>query len=146
MIPVFIMGLPIADTLVAIARRGLRRLEHHRGGLFVADRNHIHHRLLALGVDHKNAVLILYGAGVCRVGCPPLRDPSVHDIAPTVLERLGLPLSEELSGRPLVEAFESPHVIARVPRYGAPVHTPHALPSEIDPELNEKLDALGYLD
>ena len=64
LVPVFILGLPIADTLVAVARRGLRRLEHHRGGLFVADRNHIHHRLLALGVDHKRAVLILYGTGL----------------------------------------------------------------------------------
>ena len=64
LIPVFILGLPITDTLVAVVRRGLRRLEHHRGGLFVADRNHIHHRLLALGVDHKKAVLILSGTGL----------------------------------------------------------------------------------
>ena len=68
LIPVFILGLPITDTVVTIARRGLRRLEHHRGGLFVADQNHIHHRLLALGVDHKRAVLLLYGAGLLCAG------------------------------------------------------------------------------
>lgn len=64
LVPVFIMGLPIADTLITMARRTLGRLESHRGGVMVADRNHIHHRLLALGVNHSRAVLILYGAGL----------------------------------------------------------------------------------
>ena len=64
LLPVFILGLPIADTLIAMLRRTLHRVEHRAGGVFVADRNHIHHRLLALGVDHANAVLILYGAGL----------------------------------------------------------------------------------
>jgi UDP-GlcNAc:undecaprenyl-phosphate GlcNAc-1-phosphate transferase len=69
LVPVLIMGLPIADTLIAMARRTIRGLEHRRGGVFVADHNHIHHRLLALGIDHGRAVLILYGAGlVCAVG------------------------------------------------------------------------------
>jgi hypothetical protein len=63
------MGLPIADTLIAIARRTIDRLEQRRGGVFVADRNHIHHRLLARGIAHGRAVLILYGAGLaCAVG------------------------------------------------------------------------------
>ena len=48
LLPVFILGLPIADTLIAMARRTLHRMEHQAGGVFVADRNHIHHRLLAL--------------------------------------------------------------------------------------------------
>jgi UDP-GlcNAc:undecaprenyl-phosphate GlcNAc-1-phosphate transferase len=64
LLPVFILGLPIADTLIAMLRRTLHRLEHRAGGVFVADRNHIHHRLLALGVDHAKAVLVLYAAGL----------------------------------------------------------------------------------
>jgi UDP-GlcNAc:undecaprenyl-phosphate GlcNAc-1-phosphate transferase len=63
LVPVFIMGLPIADTLIAMARRAVRRFERRRGGLFDSDRNHIHHRLLALGIDHGRAVLVLYCAG-----------------------------------------------------------------------------------
>jgi UDP-GlcNAc:undecaprenyl-phosphate GlcNAc-1-phosphate transferase len=63
LVPVFIMGLPIADTLIAMARRAVRQLENRRGGMFVSDRNHIHHRLLALGIDHGQAVLVLYCAG-----------------------------------------------------------------------------------
>jgi hypothetical protein len=63
------MGLPIADACIAVARRTVSRLEQRRGGVFLADRNHIHHRLLAHGIDHGRAVLILYGAGVlCAAG------------------------------------------------------------------------------
>jgi UDP-GlcNAc:undecaprenyl-phosphate GlcNAc-1-phosphate transferase len=63
LVPVFILGLPIADALTTISRRLLGRLERRTGGVFVADRNHIHHRLIASGIDHGRAVLILYGAG-----------------------------------------------------------------------------------
>lgn len=64
LLPVFVLGLPVAETAISMARRLLRRLEERdAGGVFEADRNHIHHRLLALGVDHGRAVLILYGAG-----------------------------------------------------------------------------------
>jgi UDP-GlcNAc:undecaprenyl-phosphate/decaprenyl-phosphate GlcNAc-1-phosphate transferase len=61
--PILIMGLPIADTLVAIARRLVHRAENRAGGVFQPDRNHVHHRLLALGLNHRNAVLVLYGLG-----------------------------------------------------------------------------------
>jgi len=62
--PMLIMGLPIADTLVAIARRLVRWGEHKDGGVFQPDRNHVHHRLLALGLNHRNAVFVLYGLGI----------------------------------------------------------------------------------
>lgn len=68
LLPVFILGLPIADTVISIIRRTIGRLENHTGGVLVPDRNHIHHRLLALGVDHGTAVLILYGAGLVSAG------------------------------------------------------------------------------
>jgi UDP-GlcNAc:undecaprenyl-phosphate GlcNAc-1-phosphate transferase len=68
LLPVFILGLPIADTLISIARRTVGRLENTSGGMFVADRNHIHHRLLSLGIDHGRAVLFLYGGGVLLAG------------------------------------------------------------------------------
>jgi UDP-GlcNAc:undecaprenyl-phosphate GlcNAc-1-phosphate transferase len=64
LVPVLIMGLPIADTLIAMVRRAVLQVETRRGGVLVADRNHIHHRLLALGLDHRNAVFVLYGAGL----------------------------------------------------------------------------------
>ncbi|MEE8557628.1 MAG: alkaline phosphatase family protein [Myxococcota bacterium] len=101
------------------------------------------------GYNHNDGppgILLLYGKGVCRLDCPPLRDPSVYDITPTILERLRLPLSEELVGRVLTEAFEDPNPVRRVARYGRPLHTATAVPSVIDAELDEKLQALGYLD
>jgi UDP-GlcNAc:undecaprenyl-phosphate GlcNAc-1-phosphate transferase len=64
LLPVFILGLPIADTLITMARRTVGRLENRAGGIFHPDRNHIHHRLLAIGIDHGHAVLILYSAGL----------------------------------------------------------------------------------
>ena len=65
LLPVFVLGLPIAETLISMARRLLKRIQQKdAGGVFEADSNHMHHRLLALGIDHPHAVRILYGAGV----------------------------------------------------------------------------------
>lgn len=71
LIPVVVLGVPLADTLLAIVRRIIKRLAHadtrvthgERISVFSADRNHIHHRLLDLGMSHKRAVLVLYGVG-----------------------------------------------------------------------------------
>ena len=60
LVPVLALGLPIMDTLFSIARRFLERRP-----LFRADRGHIHHQLLDMGLTHRRAVLILYG--VCLV-------------------------------------------------------------------------------
>ena len=63
-LPIVVLGIPLADTLVAMLRRVVRRAEGASSGVFDADRNHIHHRLLALGYRHNRAVLLLYGVGV----------------------------------------------------------------------------------
>jgi hypothetical protein len=50
-------------------RRLVSRLEHGTGnGVHEADLNHIHHRLLDLGLSHRRAVLTLYAAGVLLSG------------------------------------------------------------------------------
>ncbi len=53
--PLVAMGLPIADSVLAFARRLL-------GGqpVFHADTGHIHHRLLRLGLSPRGAVLTLW--------------------------------------------------------------------------------------
>ena len=54
-IPVVSFGLPILETALSIARRFL-------GGrpVFTADREHIHHKLLQLGLSHRQVVITLY--------------------------------------------------------------------------------------
>jgi len=74
--PLLIMGYPIFDTGLAIARRlnSIRTDATGRGGIwymarnahrvFLPDRGHLHHRLLDAGMSHRGAVLSLYGCGV----------------------------------------------------------------------------------
>ncbi|WP_242344758.1 glycosyltransferase family 4 protein [Anaeromyxobacter terrae] len=57
LVPIVLLGVPIADTLLAIARRTLRGAP-----LFSADRGHIHHRLLDRGLTQGRAVVVIYGA------------------------------------------------------------------------------------
>lgn len=59
-VPVFIMGLPILDTLWAIVRRALKKQP-----IFKADKGHIHHRLMNLGLTQRQAVLIIYAINIC---------------------------------------------------------------------------------
>jgi UDP-GlcNAc:undecaprenyl-phosphate GlcNAc-1-phosphate transferase len=54
-VPVLTLGLPILDTLLAIFRRALAGLP-----IFTSDQSHIHHALLALGLTHRRAVIVLY--------------------------------------------------------------------------------------
>ena len=60
LVPVIALGLPIADTLLAFIRRALRGQSP-----FHPDREHIHHKLLDIGLTHRQAVLALYGTCVC---------------------------------------------------------------------------------
>ena len=55
-IPVIILGVPITDTVYAILRRMLNRqpITH-------ADKHHLHHRLMQIGLTHRQTVLVIYG-------------------------------------------------------------------------------------
>lgn len=66
--PLLVMGLPISDTMMAIFRRWVRNLP-----LSSADRRHIHHLLIGLGLNPRQAALLLYSftaflCGVVLVG------------------------------------------------------------------------------
>ncbi|MHB8388429.1 MAG: glycosyltransferase family 4 protein [Acidobacteriaceae bacterium] len=54
-LPALLLGLPIIDILAVFAQR-----VYHRMNWFRASKNHIHHRLLELGFDHYEAVVIIY--------------------------------------------------------------------------------------
>ncbi len=59
LVPVVALGLPILDTLLAVMRRTKRRIN-----IFQSDKEHIHHKLLELGLSHRGVVLLLYGVSV----------------------------------------------------------------------------------
>jgi UDP-GlcNAc:undecaprenyl-phosphate GlcNAc-1-phosphate transferase len=65
-VPLLIFALPIADTTSALARRLFRPSERDTSiaatvrRIFEPDRDHIHHRLLALGLSTRRTVVTLY--------------------------------------------------------------------------------------
>jgi UDP-GlcNAc:undecaprenyl-phosphate GlcNAc-1-phosphate transferase len=54
-VPIVALGLPIMDTAFAIIRRYLNGVP-----IFRPDKGHLHHRLLAMGLTQKQAVLSMY--------------------------------------------------------------------------------------
>ncbi|MFN0063054.1 MAG: MraY family glycosyltransferase [Myxococcaceae bacterium] len=57
LVPIIALGLPIMDTLLAMARRTVLGRS-----MFSADKEHIHHRLMSrLMLSQRRAVLVLYG-------------------------------------------------------------------------------------
>jgi UDP-GlcNAc:undecaprenyl-phosphate GlcNAc-1-phosphate transferase len=65
-IPLLVLGLPVFDTAFAI----LRRLFTGKS-IIQADRGHIHHKLIDMGLSHKQSVVVLYTAssalGLCAI-------------------------------------------------------------------------------
>jgi len=58
-VPIIALGVPIMDTLFAIIRRKMSGVP-----VFQPDKGHLHHRLLALGMTQKQAVLSMYMVSV----------------------------------------------------------------------------------
>ncbi len=86
-IPVFILGVPIADMAFAFIRRTARRQ-----GFQTPDKEHVHHRLLRLGHGHRRTVVILWAWTVALSGFVlyPLFRPSGNAIIPFGAIALGL--------------------------------------------------------
>lgn len=69
-VPVLALGLPIMDTLLSMTRRLLRSVMPDEKNsppffrrllsMFLPDRGHIHHQLIARGYSHRKVVLVLY--------------------------------------------------------------------------------------
>lgn len=65
-IPILVLGIPLFDTTFAILRRILNGKSPME-----ADRGHLHHRLIDMGLSHKQSVIVMYIAsaslGLCAV-------------------------------------------------------------------------------
>jgi UDP-GlcNAc:undecaprenyl-phosphate GlcNAc-1-phosphate transferase len=119
-IPFVILGVPMLDTAFAIVRRASRR-----SGVSVADKDHLHHRLMRLGHGQRRSVLILWawtailsgfvlwpvyfnrGTGVVPFGVAALAvalytvlHPEVRKARSAHPGQLQLDLNDDLDGRP----------------------------------------------
>ncbi|AZR74006.1 undecaprenyl-phosphate alpha-N-acetylglucosaminyl 1-phosphate transferase [Anoxybacter fermentans] len=60
LVPIMAMGVPIFDTLFAIIRRSFNGKPVSQ-----ADQGHLHHRLLQIGLSHRQAVIVVYLISIC---------------------------------------------------------------------------------
>jgi UDP-GlcNAc:undecaprenyl-phosphate/decaprenyl-phosphate GlcNAc-1-phosphate transferase len=65
-IPLLVLGLPLFDTAFAIVRRLIQRKP-----IMEADRGHLHHRLIDMGLSQKQSVVVMYtvsaALGLCAI-------------------------------------------------------------------------------
>ncbi|MDD3223433.1 MAG: MraY family glycosyltransferase [Clostridium sp.] len=54
-VPILALGLPIYDTIFAVIRRKV-----NGRSIVQADKGHLHHRLLAMGLSQRQAVIVMY--------------------------------------------------------------------------------------
>lgn len=54
-VPALVLGLPIFDTIFAILRRLVRKQS-----IVVADKEHLHHRIMRAGFGQRRAVMLMY--------------------------------------------------------------------------------------
>ena len=105
-LPILALGVPILDTGLAILRRlGRRQL------VGSADRAHVHHRLLDLGLGQRDAVLSLYVAsgwlGVAALATLNVR-AHLDVLFAVLLSVVGRPLVGALAAAGVVAALATP--------------------------------------
>jgi UDP-GlcNAc:undecaprenyl-phosphate GlcNAc-1-phosphate transferase len=70
LLPIAVAGVPLLDVMLAIWRRGARRLvkklhgEEVQGGIFDADSEHLHHRLLSASGSPRKVAVIMQGIAI----------------------------------------------------------------------------------
>lgn len=109
MIPVLVLGIPLFDTFLVVVSRLRRRLNP----LTTPGRDHLSHRLVALGLSQRQAVFAIYAAcsilGLLAIAIAYVNPPSSVAIGAVVLaaavaavvalERVQLPASTPSSVR-----------------------------------------------
>ncbi len=102
-------------------------------------------------VEHRDlGMLVIAGPGIRK-------DELIHgatllDVTPTILALLGLPVGEDMDGKPLLQAFETPPEVTRVPSWDAISGDDgrHSVTLRQDPlaakAALDQLVALGYVE
>ena len=128
-------------TLVVASDHGFRLGELHDDPSRVRDMRRVSERFHRI-----EGILYLYGRGVKRHS--RIDKPVLVDVTPTILTLLGLPAAEDMPGRVLTEALESPEVPDRIASYETGERGGQqgaARDTEVDQAVIERLEALGYL-
>ncbi len=109
---------------------------------------------IGIAMHDPTGFIVLWGKDI--VGGRELDDPSVLDIAPTILTLYGLPVAEDMDGRVLTESldagFLSAHEVAAVATYeavspdGSDDGSEEPIESPVDDEIKERLRSLGYIE
>ena len=139
LIPIMTLGLPIMDTFLSMLRRMLKSLHiftidnqknilkffYVNGkSIVTADRDHIHHRLLKLGLTHRNAVFFLYGVtlllGGTTFSCVYFRDANQALIVAAIavlsyigIKKLGYSEIQLLQNGTFLSLYRSPLVCGK---------------------------------
>lgn len=87
LIPIVTLGLPLADMIYAVLRRWSRGLPVKE-----ADREHIHHKLLEMGLSQRPTVLLLYGVNIFLVALAGILLVTRNSLAALIVVFLGLAL------------------------------------------------------
>lgn len=104
------------------------------------------------GMHRDYGMLIMNGPGVRRGGS--VEDAVIHDVAPTVLHTMDLPVPADMDGHVLLDAFESEYAAAFPVRHAEPggetgegdgSQAPIDYSEEGEKEIMKRLEGLGYL-
>ena len=102
-------------------------------------------------IEHRDfGVLVMAGPGIRKDAL--IHGASLLDIAPTLLAHWGLPIGEDMDGKPLLEVFEEAPALRRIPSWDAVPGNDGRLDAAlcVDPlaakAAMDQLVALGYVE
>ena len=101
----------------------------------------------ASGTHSQNGIFLIWGESVKSDAI--LGETRIHDLAPTVLYLMDVPVPADMDGRVLFESLRDEWVESHPVRYVAPEEglpeQEHPYSSEEEKEIKERLKGLGYL-
>jgi arylsulfatase A-like enzyme len=102
------------------------------------------------GRHQPTGIFVAVGPNIRRPDEGQIEGARITDVAPTVLYSLGLPIPEDVDGRPLVEIFDEDYRTLHPVRYSEPVPAEEstsgpAYDQDDAAEMEERLRGLGYV-
>jgi len=99
--------------------------------------------------SHPDGVLIFSGPGIQSSAGQKIEPGGLLDVTPTILYYLGLPVADDMDGKPMMQLFTREfiknHPLRRISTYDKKPRTAPEKHSALDQAQIEKLKSLGYL-